>query len=68
MGLFNIAQVIFVVFLSVYVLCLKLISTLFQAMHMMKGLIGQCLNHKTTLSRVREKARLTEDELLELKN
>ena len=68
MGLFNIAQVIFVVFLSVYVLCLKLISTLFQAMLMMKGLIGRCLNHKTTLGRVREKARLKEDELLELKN
>ena len=67
-GLFNIAQVISVVFLSVHVLCLKLISTLFQAMLMMKGLMGRCLNHETTLGRVREKARLTEDELLELKN
>ena len=34
----------------------------------MKGLMGRCLNHKTTLGRVREKARLTEDELIELKN
>ena len=34
---------------------------------MMKGLMGQCLNHETTLGRVRDKARLTEDELLELK-
>ena len=68
MGLFNIAQVIFVVFLFVYVLYLKLSSTLFQAMLMMKGLIGRCLNHKTTLGQVRKKARLMEDELLELKN
>ena len=34
---------------------------------MMKGLLGQCLNHETTLGRVREKAKLMEDELLELK-
>ena len=67
-GLFNIAQVISVVFSSIHVLCLKLISTLFQAMLMMKGLMGRCLNHKTTLGLVREKARLTEDELLEIKN
>ena len=67
-GFFNIAQVISVVFSSVHVLCLKLISTLFQAMLMMKGLMGQCLNHETTLGWVREKARLTDDELLEIKN
>ena len=35
---------------------------------MMKGLMGQCLNHKTTLGRVCDKARLIEDELIELKN
>ena len=35
---------------------------------MMKGLMGRCLNHETTLGQVREKARLTEDELIELKN
>ena len=35
---------------------------------MMKGLMGQCLNHETTLGQVREKARLTEDELIDLKN
>ena len=35
---------------------------------MMKGLMGRCLNHETTLGRVREKARLTEEELIELKN
>ena len=35
---------------------------------MMKGLMGRCLNHETTLGRVREKARLTEEELIKLKN
>ena len=34
----------------------------------MKGLMGRCLNHETTLGRVRKKARLTEEELIELKN
>ena len=34
----------------------------------MKGLMGRCLNHETTLGRVREKARLSEDEQIELKN
>ena len=68
MGLFSIAQVISVVFSSVHALCLKLIFTLFQAMLMMKGMIGWCLNHETTLGRVHEKARLADDELIELKN
>ena len=35
---------------------------------MMKGLMGRCLNHETTLGRVREKAKLTKEELIELKN
>ena len=30
--------------------------------------MGRCLNHETTLGRVCEKARLTEDKLIELKN
>ena len=34
---------------------------------MMKGLIGHCLNHETTLDCIRAKANLTEDELKELK-
>ena len=34
----------------------------------MKGLMGRCLNHEMTLGQVREKARLMEDELIELKN
>ena len=35
---------------------------------MMTGLMGRCLNHETTLGRVCDKARLTEDELIKLKN
>ena len=34
---------------------------------MMKGLMGHCLNHETTLDHIRAKARSTEDELAELK-
>ena len=35
---------------------------------MMKGLMGWCLNHETTLERVRAKAEAMEDELSQLKN
>ena len=34
---------------------------------MMKGLIGRCLNHETSLDHIRAKARSKEDELNELK-
>ena len=37
-------------------------------MLMMKGLMGRCLNHKTTLGQVCDKAKLIKDELIELKN
>ena len=37
-------------------------------MVMMKGMMGRCLNHKTTLERVRAKAEATKDELSQLKN
>ena len=37
-------------------------------MLIMKGLMGRCLNHEMILGRVRDKARLTEDKLIELKN
>ena len=40
---------------------------MFQAMVMMKGLIGRCLNHEA-LERVLAKAEATEDELSQLKN
>ena len=35
---------------------------------MMKGLMGHCLNHKTTLDHLQAKATLMEDELNELKS
>ena len=35
----------------------------FQATMMMKGLMGQCLNHEMELDRVRARANKTEDEL-----
>ena len=35
---------------------------------MMKGLMGRCLNHETSLDHLRVKANLTEDELNELKS
>ncbi|XP_065634743.1 uncharacterized protein LOC136069775 [Quercus suber] len=38
-----------------------------QAMIMMKGLMGRCLNHETTIGRIRGKAKLMEEELLNLK-
>ena len=37
-------------------------------MVVMKGLMGRCLNHETTLERVRVKAEAMEDELSQLKN
>ena len=36
-------------------------------MVMVKGLMGRCLHHETTLGRLRDKAKMTEEELLELK-
>ncbi|XP_075662196.1 uncharacterized protein LOC142631769 [Castanea sativa] len=41
--------------------------TISQAMLMMKGLMGRCLNHETTLDRLRKKNNLMEDELHDLK-
>ena len=35
---------------------------------MKKGLMDRALHHETALERVRDKARLAEEELLELKN
>ena len=78
-GLFSIAQVrarhnithgpyfyLFIIYLFIYFLnptpfCL-------QAMLMMKGLMDQSLHHEMALERVREKAKLAEEELFELKN
>ena len=68
-GFFNIAQVILSVpFLSFFPSsCLVTNPFVFQAMLMMKGLMGRCLNHETTLDHIRVKATLTEDELNELR-
>ena len=41
---------------------------MFQAMVIMKGLMGRFLNHETALERVRAKAEVTKDELSQLKN
>ncbi|XP_075668664.1 uncharacterized protein LOC142638518 [Castanea sativa] len=38
-----------------------------QAMLMMKGLMGRCVNHETTMDRLRKKNKTMEDELHELK-
>ncbi|XP_023917290.2 uncharacterized protein LOC112028796 [Quercus suber] len=38
-----------------------------QAMIMTKGLMGRCLNQETTIGRLREKAKVTEGDLLDLK-
>ncbi|XP_023927334.1 disease resistance protein RGA2-like isoform X2 [Quercus suber] len=38
-----------------------------KAMLMMKGLMGRCLSHETTLDRLREKAKATDDELTQLR-
>ena len=39
----------------------------FQALMMMKGLMGRCLNHEMELDRVRARANKMEDELNSLK-
>ena len=69
MGLFCIAQVSHVRPYTILPIHLppSLTHLCFQAMVMMKGLMGWCLNHKTTLDRVRARANETEDELNNLK-
>ena len=67
-SLFSIAKVtVFVPFLCFLTFPSFLPFFYFQAMLMMKGLMGRCLNHETTLDRIKAKARLTEDEIVELK-
>ena len=73
-GLFSITQVrarhnitlglylyLFIYFLNQTLFCL-------QAMLMTKGLMDRSLHHEMALERVREKAKLAEEELIELKN
>ena len=67
-GLFSIVQVnVRRAFAHLYSL-FKTNSPILQAMLMTKGLMEQSLHHETTLRRVREKAKLAEEELIELKN
>ena len=68
-GLFGIAQVILPIhfpFVLTFQFKTKFIF-IFQAMVMVKGLMGRCLNHETTLEHVRAKADLTEGESSQLK-
>ena len=68
MRLFSIVQVTaFIRFLYIFYLAIFLTMLRFQAMLMMKGLVGCCLNHEMALDRIRVKANSTEDELNVLK-
>ena len=69
-GLFSIAQVtVSISFLFLFLSSTCLVTKLFcfQAMLMMKGLMGRCLNHEMALDCVRAKAQLVEADLGELK-
>ena len=69
MGLFSIAQVrVRHNFAREHILYLNLTPFRLQAMFMTKGLMERSLHHKTALGRVHEKAKLTEEELFELRN
>ena len=67
-SLFSIAQVNICRFLARLYSLFEINSLTLQAMLMMKGLMEWSLHNETTLGRVREKAKLTEEELFELKN
>ena len=67
-GHFSIAQVNIRCFLARLYSLFKTNSPTLQAMLMMKGLMKWSLHHETALGRVREKAKLMEEELFELKN
>ena len=51
-----------------HILCLNLTPFCLQAMLMMKGLMERSLHHELALGRVREKAKLAEEELFKLRN
>ena len=69
-GLFSIAQVRARCYLFIYLFILTITKTPFrrQAMLMTKGLMDRSLYQEMALERVREKAKLTEEELFELRN
>ena len=67
-GLFSLVQVCYIVhFLFFHSPNFATNNLYFQAMVMMKGLMGRCLNHKIALERVKAKANETEEELNSLK-
>ena len=68
MGLFSIAQVNVLRTLACLYSLFETNSPTLQAMLMTKGLMERSLHHETMLGRVREKAKLAEEELFELKN
>ena len=68
MELFSLVQACYVVhFLFFHSPNFATNNLYFQAMVMMKGLMRRCLNHETTLERVKAKANETEEELNSLK-
>ena len=67
-GLFSIAQVNVCRALARLYSLFRINSPILQAMLMIKGLMERSLHNETTLGRVREKAKLMEEELFELKN
>ena len=67
-GLFSIAQVNIRRFLARLYSLFEINSPTLQAMLMMKGLMERSLHNETALGQVHEKAKLTEEELIELKN
>ena len=67
-SLFSIAQVNIRRFLARLYSLFEINSPTLQAMLMMKGLMERSLHNETVLGRVREKAKLMEEELFELKN
>ena len=67
-GLFSIAQVRVLRTLARIYSLFETNSHSLQAMLMTKGLMERSLHHETALGRVSEKAKLTEEELFELRN
>ena len=67
-GLFSIAQVRARCYIYIYILTITKTPFRCQAMLMTKGLMDRSLHQEMALERVREKAKLTEEELFELRN
>ena len=59
---------IIIIIIIIIILFFNLTPFCLQAMLMMKGLMERFLHHEMTLEWVREKAKLAEEELFELRN